>query len=619
MTTAGVAAPTVFSRRSSRGGRNAAPCSRRAWPGLRYGCRDRRRGRGRLAAAHELERSSAIFSCSSPASGGRTALHRDVARRALRRRRALHPFRRAQSLEPCRARPAVETTPTRRAEFPEFHRRVEVLREAAARAVRNSRNCRRCSMATTWRTCRSRRSRRILSRSRRGRGRLSRFAIGDEPQRISARDYARLWSGGDLLLPGGYGNSGAEIRRRSSHSEECACRSDRLVGPGRLCRHERRNDPRLLDHRHRLGRRIESWRHPLHARSAGDDTGRARRPQMGALKVGLSFDFSKLMCRPAISSRGRRAAGVQFRLQGPFGRDIVVAVFGGDFARTIARSDEDADQRGARPSCDGSSARTAFRGGKVHAWFRDPNALAAIRICLPGAPMRAKSWPRRSQTGIFAGEATGLTGGAMTPAARRWLGTGGGENRRGGALPALALTAIRTGPCVFSPSSGHADEAAAGRPVAKTRRRQIRDMTNAPQSQPVATGAETAGADASVRSHVSAPVRAFVRASEVGLALVRWRSGLASGLLVSAMSLSRRPRMKSRFGLPHGQRLSPRRNLVQAWRTALAIAGGARWWPAWIVGRANGSPTAWPTPSRPMRCMADGCRSAAVSTSPRRR
>jgi monoamine oxidase len=36
-------------------------------------------------------------------------------------------------------------------------------------------------------------------------GGLARMALGEEPERVSARDYARLWSGDDLVVPGGYG------------------------------------------------------------------------------------------------------------------------------------------------------------------------------------------------------------------------------------------------------------------------------------------------------------------------------------------------------------------------------------------------------------------------------
>ena len=37
-------------------------------------------------------------------------------------------------------------------------------------------------------------------------GTLARMSLGEEPERVSAMDYARLWSGDDLLVPSGYGD-----------------------------------------------------------------------------------------------------------------------------------------------------------------------------------------------------------------------------------------------------------------------------------------------------------------------------------------------------------------------------------------------------------------------------
>jgi chloride channel protein, CIC family len=70
-----------------------------------------------------------------------------------------------------------------------------------------------------------------------------------------------------------------------------------------------------------------------------------------------------------------------------------------------------------------------------------------------------------------------------------------------------------------------------------------------------------------------APVRAFVRASEIGLGLVALAVGLASGLFVTAMSLFSQYAHEILFGLPHGQRLSLAGELVP-WRTVAVIAGG---------------------------------------------
>ena len=70
-----------------------------------------------------------------------------------------------------------------------------------------------------------------------------------------------------------------------------------------------------------------------------------------------------------------------------------------------------------------------------------------------------------------------------------------------------------------------------------------------------------------------APVRAFVRASEIGLGMVALSVGLASGLLVTAMSLFSQYAHEILFGLPHGQRLSLAADLVP-WRAVASISGG---------------------------------------------
>lgn len=140
--------------------------------------------------------------------------------------------------------------------------------------------------------------------------------------------------------------------------------------------------------------------------------------EMGALsKVGLSFDFSKFDL-PAGDIFTRESGGGAFNFDcKPFGRDVVVAVFGGDFARNVARSDEDAINAAldAFVRCAGSSARAAFKGGKAHAWFRDPHALGCYSHCLPGrADAREKFSAPVGERIFLAGEATGMIGGAMT-------------------------------------------------------------------------------------------------------------------------------------------------------------------------------------------------------------
>jgi monoamine oxidase len=103
-----------------------------------------------------------------------------------------------------------------------------------------------------------------------------------------------------------------------------------------------------------------------------------------------------------------------------FGRDIVVANFGGDHARHITAEDDAAAIAATLEAfvrVVGSSARKSFTGGSVHAWHRDPLSLGCYSHCLPGhADARAKLAEPVANRIFFAGEATGGEdfGGAMT-------------------------------------------------------------------------------------------------------------------------------------------------------------------------------------------------------------
>lgn len=247
---------------------------------------------------------------------------------------------------------------------------------------------------------------------------LARLSLGEEPQRVSARDYARLWSGDDLEVPSGYGalaerfGAGAPIRLNA--------RARRIDWSG-------------------AGVAISTEAGDIRAKKAivttsigvlksgairfAPDLPAATRDalnglEMGALsKVGLAFDFARTDIPPGdIFTRESEAGGFNLDCR-PFGRDIVVAVFGGDFARDVARTDEAAIAHAleALARCVGASARGAFRGGRAHAWFRDADARGCYSHCLPGhAQARAALAEPVGDRLFFAGEATGAIGGAMT-------------------------------------------------------------------------------------------------------------------------------------------------------------------------------------------------------------
>ncbi|MDE2364542.1 MAG: chloride channel protein [Hyphomicrobiales bacterium] len=101
-------------------------------------------------------------------------------------------------------------------------------------------------------------------------------------------------------------------------------------------------------------------------------------------------------------------------------------------------------------------------------------------------------------------------------------------------------------------------------------------MTDAPQTSESAAAivAERPVAPTQAFGRLFPPaIRAFVRTSELGLAVVALVIGLVSGLLVSGMSLFSQFAHEILFGLPRGQHLSLSVDL-DPWRTVAAIAGG---------------------------------------------
>lgn len=247
---------------------------------------------------------------------------------------------------------------------------------------------------------------------------LGRLALGDEPDSLSARDYARLWSGEDLVLPAGYDVlvralardvdvrlgtpvtaldwSGAGVAAQTDAGAIRAGRAIVTVPVGVLQAGAIRFEPGL----------------PPRVRDALGGFG------MGALsKIGMSFDFARLAVpRGDIFVRSPDSL-FDFDCR-PFDSDVVVAIFGGDFAREITRSSPEeaiafALDRFVRVV--GGDARRAFKGGRLHAWHDEAFSRGCYSHCLPGhAEARAALRAPLGDRVVFAGEATAPDGAAMT-------------------------------------------------------------------------------------------------------------------------------------------------------------------------------------------------------------
>jgi monoamine oxidase len=247
-------------------------------------------------------------------------------------------------------------------------------------------------------------------------GGLARMALGEEPERVSARDYARLWSGGDLVVPGGYGTlvqaygAGLPVR---------------LSTPVRAIRWDRQGI--VAETRNgavRAKAAIVTVPPAVLASGAIDFIPELPPSTLDALaglgagaltKVGLKFDGARFDLPADSDVFATQGPGETFDFEcWTFGRDLVVANFGGDHARRITA---DGDAAALAATLDafvrvvGGSARTSFSGGSVHAWHRDPYSLGCYSHCLPGhADARAKLAEPIAERIFLAGEATGGEG-----------------------------------------------------------------------------------------------------------------------------------------------------------------------------------------------------------------
>ncbi len=245
------------------------------------------------------------------------------------------------------------------------------------------------------------------------------LSIGEESERISARDYQRLWAGDDLLVPSGYGNlvvrhgAGLDIRLNQPVSEirwdgpgvsvttpagtlrAQACIV--TVPVGVLKAGAIRFTPAL----------------PARTRDALDGIG------MGALtKIALKVEGDRFGISPGTSFL---EAGSPKRLMNfdlfPEGKDLIVAFCGGDHARELSAAGPAATRDHLTTllsSMIGSDIRKAVTGISFPAWWTDPFALGSYSVCLPGREAAREQLAEPIGGRLFiAGEAT-AGGGAMT-------------------------------------------------------------------------------------------------------------------------------------------------------------------------------------------------------------
>lgn len=245
------------------------------------------------------------------------------------------------------------------------------------------------------------------------------LSIGEESDRISARDYQRLWAGDDLVVPSGYGNlvarhgAGLDIRLNQPvreirwsgpdvavttpagtlHANACIV----TVPVGVLKAGAIRFTPAL----------------PPRNRDALDGIG------MGALtKIALKVEGDRFGITPGTSFL---EAASPSRLMNfdmfPDGKDLVIAYCGGDHARELSIAGPEAARAHVTEllaQMIGADIRKAVTGISFPAWWIDPFSRGSYSVCLPGHEAARAQLAEPIGGRIFlAGEAT-AGGGAMT-------------------------------------------------------------------------------------------------------------------------------------------------------------------------------------------------------------
>lgn len=245
------------------------------------------------------------------------------------------------------------------------------------------------------------------------------LSIGEEADRISARDYQRLWAGDDLLVPSGYGNLVAR------HAEGLDIR---LNQPAEAIRWD---GPRVsvTTPTGTIEARSCILTVPIGVLKAGTIRFTPALPpateaalaglRMGALtKIALKVVGDRFDIAPGTTliESGKPEQLISFEMY-PDGKDLVIGYCGGDFARRMSEAGPDAARQHATDLLArmvGGDFRAAVKAVSFPAWWTDPFAKGSYSVSLPGheAAREALAQPIGGKL-LIAGEAT-AGGGAMT-------------------------------------------------------------------------------------------------------------------------------------------------------------------------------------------------------------
>jgi monoamine oxidase len=238
------------------------------------------------------------------------------------------------------------------------------------------------------------------------------MAAGEDPEWVSVADWNRLESGGNRLVPGGYGTLVA--RTAGPLEPRYGVRVTSIDWSGQSVK--------VSTDKGDLRARKVICTVPVGVLKSGSIQFKPGLPtdhvraldgmRMGALsKVALRFEGERFGFAPHqfLADVGEPARAMTFEAW-PQDTGLIVATFGGDYARSLSKGTavaavEQALERFIKIA--GSDARKAYRGGAFANWAADPFSQGAYAVVRPGR-MRAREYLARpiADKLWFAGEAT---------------------------------------------------------------------------------------------------------------------------------------------------------------------------------------------------------------------
>jgi monoamine oxidase len=235
---------------------------------------------------------------------------------------------------------------------------------------------------------------------------LTLLSLGEDPEHVSIRDYQNLDSGDDYVLPAGYGHLLAAHAKGLDVALSTPVTAIDLSGPAvRLTVPGGTVTARAVLVTASVGV-LQAGRIALNPGWPTEIERALNGLKMGAMtKVALRMDGDRMGLTPWTQyfdqSDGDELINFEFW---PFDRPLIVATFGGDYGRSLAKAGETTAVSVVRDrlvAILGETHRTRLARGSLAGWSADPYAMGSYSIALPGRmesrrvlerPIRDRLW-----------------------------------------------------------------------------------------------------------------------------------------------------------------------------------------------------------------------------------